>query len=1529
MQTSYACKIGKAVIATMALLVLLGTPPELGAKDTDIYAVSAKQNAYILMDSSGSMAWGVYEHNINYANMYDYLISVNDAAPPQNTYIWDATNGAALYQNAGRPKRNKIYLLKGDPGVTIAHADGRDIAFTGDAGHTSNNWDFGVMFANLVDTHTLIDEDGNLVDDPDDPNPMRLSVDGDGYVRLDNALLPLGMSVKLHDKVTLYNGSVIDNGLGGLLQAPGFYFSGYEGVTAGNLNVAESGDQNIYFFVTGNWVNMQSLFNLKYTSNPDPQGAQIGDQAWKYEPFPLDYVGASELSWSTINHNLDYPAGTANYTNNLSEAATSQTIVHVGAVKMQVHFSYFDVQGNGNAGTYTRDYVKIYDGTGAAVAQYDNDNPPTAVDGGWSPVINGDRAIIKLKSNNSVTGGGYTIDKIRVVYTIDSGGGGGETYLMQSRLDVAKDAMLYVVEEFRGKMNWGFASFGNNANGASIGPFLNPTDNDDTQRAAIAQAVQNVSASGGTPLMEALQDIFESGYYGRRNILDDMPCRKNYIVSMTDGFPSADDDKTRIAGVTFADWDGDGWTQDPSQYTSPNPDYYDDVAHWLYTHSWLDKSVVSDPANSYLNVVTHHISFGANHPLLEDAAEESGGQFIAAYNKEQLVAAFYSLALSMSQAVSFTAPVVSVDAVNKIESGDDLYMGLFLPKASTHWVGNLKKFKLGDGSTVRPQLWMIYDAANDVAINASTGEFLDNTAAFWGDDTDANDHDTYGAADIQEDGAGEVLLEDVQAYFAASTYWNRPIYTYKGGVMTKFDRTQITAADLGVVDDATRDKLVNFTHGYTYDADAATGAPLAVRDWVLGPIIHARPVVVDYYDTTQVSLPLLKRLIVVGANDGMLHVFDDTTGKEVFAFIPDDILPKLREVQANYMWETIDGPTTLYRRDKNPKYLIFGERRGGPYYWSLDVSNMDPLQWTVAWKYNNAEMTQSWSEVKIASIPVAISADGVKTYKDVAIFTGGYDVEEDDFPEPFTDQDSNGTPYRDNGTIDNAEWSQADGLQDVYNNNQYDKYNPGMNEEGRGIFVVDIDNPANLVVNGAEILLPFSATYGAVEVATGATQTYPAMKFCFPASPSVVTGTDKYTYKSGGDLLTGLQQNVLLTLYAADIYANIFRVRYEFETKNNGTTASPNWELVSAGWQTNQVFAGNPGSQSGSGRMGMGDDAADQGRKTFYSPAISWGGAGSYFDKGNYVFPYVTFSGRELLASLFMGTGDREHPKYTVIRNRFYSIYDDSTVTAKQYDTDGTTFLRDVDVTTFPYKEDDLLNLTCDELGNNTTINSCYLGTLGGLCDPASGSSIISAAMKSYLRTLLHDDATYTSGGSLALEEGALHENDAKGWYITLEDQGDSTVCSHVTYSATVQNALVGDRDNHVGEHVLSQPALFAGILYFTTYQPAASDVCNPQQGNGFTYALDYLEGSAALNLNAANSTDRDVTDRYFKYFGIYGIPSGFTIVTRHGQAAAMASMGGGLAGGGESSPGVPPFKIKSPGQGLELFYWRQGNSQR
>ncbi len=1078
---------------------------------------------------------------------------------------------------------------------------------------------------------------------------------------------------------------------------------------------------------------------------------------------------------------------------------------------------------------------------------------------------------------------------------------------------------------------------------------LNPQDNDDAHRAAIAQQVENVQPEHGTPLGEAMQDIFEQGYTGHRNSLNNLLCRKNFVVVVTDGCPSSDNDWSRINGTTITDADHDGWTEDPYQYTNPPDDYYDDVSHYMYTHSWLDTShpVISDPANSYSNVISHHISFGAVHPLLQDAASESGGQYLTAYNKVQLVSAFYSIALQMSNAVSFTAPVVSVDAANKVQNGNDLYMGLFLPEDNGTWIGNLKKFQYGDGSTSKPDKWMLYDNGTppNPAIN-SDGVFQDNLVGFWDDNNDPNDSDNYGAFDIKEDGAGSVLLKRVISDLADSTkYWERNIYTYtggqNGGALTAFNQSTISAAQLDVGNDDARNKLVNYIYGYTNDADTS-GNPVAARDWVLGSIIHSQPVVVDYYDPSDNS-KIVRRYVFVGANDGMLHVFDDTPtdvtadtnkrGSEIFAFIPGDLLTKLKKLPvgssssyADNLVDMVDGKSTLYRdSDSQPKYLIFGERRGGGVYWCLNIANYDSSQWNVKWYYTNPEIQQTWSTVRVAGIPVGVDySTGNLSFQDVAIFTGGYDTLEDNFPEPFDDPDFNGTPFDNGNTPNNQEWNKttldADGnlKYDKNGNGIYDVYNPGSDNQGRGIFVVDIDNPYTSIstqdtTGNTHTILPFSASYGATLNASGNVQTFPDMKYCFPASPSVLAGTYNYQYKANVDgvdkYIAASHLGSLITIYATDVYGNIYRVNYDFKVHidkgDPGDVDTWNWSMAnsSGGWTVSHIFAANPGSDSSSGNLSQGsDDSAasifDNGKKTFYAPVVSWGGSSNYFNKSNYYFQNTVFSGQTEIASLLFGTGDRAHPSYTMVRNRFYSVYDDSSVSGEQYDSDNN-LIGGVQVSTVPnrpYHERDLENVTCDELATSSSLTQ-----------------------KNDIKTWLTDDATYNDGADL---EQSVYENDAKGWYIVLQDQENCSGSMLDTFTDSTS-----DRDNHDGEKVLSFPQLYYGIVYFTTYQPSVDDPCNPK-GNGFSYSLDYATGSAAYDLNLVNNvtkTTLDLSDRYMKYTGIYGIPSSFSLVFRDGEVSANAMMGNKLVY--PKGTGIGNALIKNYPPGLIPYYWREGNS--
>jgi hypothetical protein len=88
-----------------------------------------------------------------------------------------------------------------------------------------------------------------------------------------------------------------------------------------------------------------------------------------------------------------------------------------------------------------------------------------------------------------------------------------------------------------------------------------------------------------------------------------------------------------------------------------------------------------------------------------------------------------------------------------------------------------------------------------------------------------------------------------------------------------------------------------------------------------------------------------RSMIFVGANDGMIHAIDARTGYEVWAFIPYNLLPKLRTLRDGQAVDQFD-----YFVDSSPKIaeakvngawrslLIIGQGHGGIFYQAFDVT---------------------------------------------------------------------------------------------------------------------------------------------------------------------------------------------------------------------------------------------------------------------------------------------------------------------------------------------------------------------------------------------------------------------------------------------------------------------------------------------------------------------------------------------------------------------------------------------------------------
>ena len=144
-------------------------------------------------------------------------------------------------------------------------------------------------------------------------------------------------------------------------------------------------------------------------------------------------------------------------------------------------------------------------------------------------------------------------------------------------------------------------------------------------------------------------------------------------------------------------------------------------------------------------------------------------------------------------------------------------------------------------------------------------------------------------------------------------------------------------------------------------ATSASSLITLVRAQALGAIIGSTPALMDvpsldpppdtdygFADSTGTFAGTYKNrraMIFYGGNDGMIHAVDARTGYEVWAFIPYNLLPKLKTLEDGQPVEQFD-----YFVDSSPKIaevklngtwrslLLIGEGPGGTFYQAFDVT---------------------------------------------------------------------------------------------------------------------------------------------------------------------------------------------------------------------------------------------------------------------------------------------------------------------------------------------------------------------------------------------------------------------------------------------------------------------------------------------------------------------------------------------------------------------------------------------------------------
>jgi Tfp pilus tip-associated adhesin PilY1 len=528
----------------------------------------------------------------------------------------------------------------------------------------------------------------------------------------------------------------------------------------------------------------------------------------------------------------------------------------------------------------------------------------------------------------------------------------------------------------------------------------------------IWKSIRGLQPGGGTPTAQALNAgvaFFNTAYNA------DEPCRKNFVVIITDGEDTAG---LTGSGKTGGNLGSPYYYRSGSSYSS---DYFSgstfEADGWPYWSSntgqvarnnqVIQAAAALKASSRNVTVFSVGVGISADQPhfrmlrhVLRRAAEQAGttetqagynaigngaedntiaaGKAFFATDATELADALHNIFQQITMGTfSYTAPtVLSVRAVDK----NEVYLASFEPALppNTLWRGRLKAYN--------------YTSVDNMALRWDAAEVLKGTSP----------------------GNRNVLTSD--------NTWHRK----------SFDTGSILPVDLGLVtgDTASRDAIVNYVCGVGHTSPSD-------NNYILGDIFHSKPVLVGapskfYIDQGYREFSSAnagrRRVLYAGANDGTMHAFltgdwDNTTGKyslhdtgaELFAYVPYNLLTQV----GNYV------PTAAsshgYYVDSSPRVadvwwnnnnnigtkqpsewrtvLISGMRKGGAAYFALDItsppqstSSIDANYPKVLWEYSDETVLgETWSEPIIAKVREKTSSSSTASVQDrfVAIFGGG------------------------------------------------------------------------------------------------------------------------------------------------------------------------------------------------------------------------------------------------------------------------------------------------------------------------------------------------------------------------------------------------------------------------------------------------------------------------------------------------------------------------------------------------------------
>jgi type IV pilus assembly protein PilY1 len=361
-----------------------------------------------------------------------------------------------------------------------------------------------------------------------------------------------------------------------------------------------------------------------------------------------------------------------------------------------------------------------------------------------------------------------------------------------------------------------------------------------------------------------------------------------------------------------------------------------------------------------------------------------------------------------------------VNAFNRPQNLNSLYMSVFQPDERYRWLGNIKKYRIeSDGDIV--------DANGNPAVDPLTGYFAVNAKSYWSAAVDGTDAVQGGAASRLTGPATRKIFTNL-SYESDSDLDIEELSALKDPANLTLANSLLlnVASATAVIGRPSVDNLVDWAYGYdVFDADEDLNLTEARTD--MGDPLHARPGAVIYDGPP--GNPNIT--LFATTNDGFLQAIDASTGDELWSFVPRQLLSRFEQLSRDdnvARGYGLDSGIEIVRLDRNRDgvinqgdfngtlgiqtdeidkvYLFFGMRRGGSHYFAIDVT--DPTDPRLMWRAGEADpwlasgsathlpgVGQTWSAPTAVRVNVGGHTWGDNIDKLVLVIGGGHASSQD------------------------------------------------------------------------------------------------------------------------------------------------------------------------------------------------------------------------------------------------------------------------------------------------------------------------------------------------------------------------------------------------------------------------------------------------------------------------------------------------------------------------------------------------------